>query len=160
MWNLETGFRQCVLWASPVPPLSNTQVVNSAVCAMYAGCIDRSGFLLAGGTDQKLRFWDLDSPSSSYLAIPAPSDTSTSTLRYESRLIDGTSVISERSEVPRGSSAAAAAAAAKSGDEVPRAGPEPPSPGHRDWISDVTLCKASQCFLLTGSRDGVIKVWK
>lgn len=26
MWNLETGFRQCVLWASPTPALSNTQV--------------------------------------------------------------------------------------------------------------------------------------
>ncbi|GLV37421.1 Vacuolar protein sorting 15 [Carabus blaptoides fortunei] len=139
----------------PLSPLSNTQVANNAVCAMYAGCIDRSEFLLTGGTDQKIQFWDLDSPSSSYLAIPAPSDTNTSALRYESRLIDGTSVVSERSELPRDSSAAD-----NSSDEIPRAGPEPSSRGHRDWISDVTLCKASQCFLLTGSRNGVIKVWK
>lgn len=121
---------------------------------MHAGCIDRSGFLLAGGTDQRLRFWDLDSPNLSYLAIPSPNDTSVNSLRYESRLIDGTSVILERSE-----NQPSHRAAAKS-DEVPRAGPEPPPSGHRDWISEVTLCKASQCFLLTGSRDGVIKVWK
>lgn len=45
-------------------------------------------------------------------------------------------------------------------DEVPRAGPEPPAAGHRDCISDITLCKASQCFMITASRDGVIKVSK
>lgn len=120
---------------------------------MHAGCIDRSGFLLAGGSDQRLRFWDLESPSSSYLAIPSPNDTTyVNTLRYESRLIDGTSVILERAESQH--------RPAPKSDEVPRAGPEAPPPGHRDWISEVTLCKASQCFLLTGSRDGVIKLWK
>lgn len=134
--------------------------MSSAVCAMYAGCIDRNGFLLAGGSDQKLRFWDLDSPSSSYLAIPAPNDTSTGAVRYESRLIDGTSVISEKCESSSVRGSGSSSAKTATSDEVPRTGPEPPPPGHRDWISDITLCKASQCFLLTGSRDGVIKVWK
>lgn len=134
----------------------NFQISNYSVCAMYAGCIDRSGFLLAGGTDQKIRFWDLESPNSSYLAIPPPNDNVfVNSLRYESRLIDGTSVILERSEMQPSHRAASAKS-----DEVPRAGPEPPAPGHRDWISEITLCKASQCYLLTGSRDGVIKVWK
>lgn len=121
---------------------------------MQAGCIDRSGFLLAGGTDQRIRFWDLESPSESYLAIPAPNDPLIgSSISYETRLIDGTNVIT----------AVANPSTVKSpgkGDEIPRAGPEPPPPGHRDCISDITLCKASQCFLLSASRDGVIKVWK
>lgn len=46
------------------------------------------------------------------------------------------------------------------GEEIPRPGPEPPAAGHRDCISDIAMCKASQCFLVTASRDGVIKVWK
>lgn len=46
------------------------------------------------------------------------------------------------------------------GEEVPRAGPEAPAAGHRDCISDMVLCKSAQCFLVTASRDGVIKVWK
>lgn len=121
---------------------------------MQAGCIDRSGFLLAGGTDQRLRFWNLESPTESYLAIPAPNDPLVgNSLSYEQRLIDGTSVVYETTRVRQVPSTG-------KGDEVPRAGPEPSPPGHRDCITDLTLCKASQCFLLTASRDGVIKVWK
>lgn len=169
MWNLETGFREKVLWGSQSPPLSKThvsiqkenyksitfllfQVTNHSVCAMQAGCIDRSGFLLAGGSDQRLRFWDLENPRDSYLAVPAPNDITT-THTYKNRLIDGTCVIYEVVDVINMRSAG-------KGDEVPRAGPEPPSPGHRDCICDIALCKASQCFMVTASRDGVVKVWK
>ena len=35
-----------------------------------------------------------------------------------------------------------------------------PSLGHHDWISSLTLCQASYWYVVTGSRDGVIKVWK
>lgn len=45
-------------------------------------------------------------------------------------------------------------------DDAPRRGPEAPPQGHRDIISDINLCQASQCMVITGSRDGVIKVWK
>ncbi|CAH1967764.1 unnamed protein product [Acanthoscelides obtectus] len=151
MWNLETGFRQKVLWGSTAPPLSKTHGSLNTVCAMLGVCVDRSPFLLAGGTDQRLRFWDLDSPSESFLAIPAASDPIGTTLNYESRLIDGTHVMYEEPGKVR---------KLEKGEEVPRPGPEPPAAGHRDTISDIVLCKASQCFLVTSSRDGVIKVWK
>ncbi|KAF5307655.1 hypothetical protein FQR65_LT06710 [Abscondita terminalis] len=154
MWNLETGFRQVTLWGSNSPPFSKAHGNNQNICAMQAGCIDRSGFLLAGGTDQRIRFWDLESPTESYLAIPAPNDPLIgSTLSYERRLIDGTSVIYAVAQPNQIKTPG-------KGDEIPRGGPEPPPPGHRDCISDISLCKASQCFLLTSSRDGVIKVWK
>lgn len=85
LWNLETGFRQSVLWASSAPPLSNTQVSSHSVCAMYAGCVDRMGFLLAGGSDQRVRFWNLDRPEESCLLIPAPNDTlSSQDITYKS----------------------------------------------------------------------------
>lgn len=130
------------------------QVTQHSVCAMQAGCIDRSGFLLAGGSDQRLRFWDLENPCESYMAIAAPNDTvPASTYMYKSRLIDGTCVIHESNDTAHAKNAGRT-------DEIPRAGPEPPSPGHKDCICDIALCKASQCFMLTASRDGVIKVWK
>ncbi|XP_030749901.1 phosphoinositide 3-kinase regulatory subunit 4 [Sitophilus oryzae] len=155
MWNLETGSRQKVLWGSTTPPLSKlqhgTQQTTHSVCAMLGGCIDRSPFLLSGGTDQRLRFWNLESPTESYLAIPAAIDAPGTTLTYRSRLIDGTDVIYEEASNTRPKDKT---------EEVPRAGPEPPSAGHRDCISDITMCKASQCFVITSSRDGVIKVWK
>ncbi|XP_050303340.1 phosphoinositide 3-kinase regulatory subunit 4 [Anthonomus grandis grandis] len=150
MWNLETGSRQKVLWGSTTPPLSILNPTTHSVCAMQAGCIDRSPFLLSGGTDQRLRFWNLESPSESYLALPAASDAPGTTLSYRSRLIDGTDVVYEEhldNRRPRD-------------EELPRAGPEPPAPGHKDCITDIALCKASQCFMVTASRDGVIKVSK
>lgn len=121
---------------------------------MHAGCIDRSGFLIAGGTDQRLRFWDLEHPADSYLAIHAPNDPLTGcNVSYQTRVVDGTCVVQEAYEPSSNRNAG-------KGDELPRAGPEPPSAGHRDVISDIALCKATQCFLVTASRDGVIKVWK
>lgn len=83
MWNLETDFRQMVLWASSAPPLSHSQGGHS-VCAMYSGSIDNAGFLLAGGTDMRLRFWDLCTPSESHVALPAANDvTPPNSLAYE-----------------------------------------------------------------------------
>ena len=83
MWNLETGFRQMVLWASSAPPLSHTQGGHS-VYAMHSGTIDSSGFLLAGGTDMRLRYWNLRIPNESYVALPAANDViPTNSLAYE-----------------------------------------------------------------------------
>lgn len=74
MWNLETGFRQMVLWASSAPPLSHSQGGHS-VCAMHSGCIDNFGFLLSSGTDMRLRFWNLNTPNLSYVVLPAANDS-------------------------------------------------------------------------------------
>jgi phosphoinositide-3-kinase regulatory subunit 4 len=157
VWNLETHFRQTVLWASSGPPLTVNTTGNAySVCAMYAGCTDRSPFLLTGGTDMRLRYWDLDSPADSYLAIPAVNDAPTpSSVAYKPRLIDGTNVILEVPVKPRASQGSNIR-----GEESPRPGPDQPQAGHHDGISDIAMCQASQCFLLSGSRDGVIKVWK
>jgi phosphoinositide-3-kinase, regulatory subunit 4 len=35
MWNMETGFRQVVLWASNTPPLSQTQVCSHFADFIY-----------------------------------------------------------------------------------------------------------------------------
>ena len=69
---------------------------------------------------------------------------------YRCRLIDGTEVIQETYSKSR----------AANNEDVPRRGPESPAEGHHDIISDVSLCQTSQCFLISCSRDGVVKVWK
>ena len=36
-----------------------------------------------------------------------------------------------------------------------------PAHGHHDWISSLTLCQTkSYWYIVSGSRDGVIKVWR
>lgn len=154
MWNLETDHRQMVLWASNTPPLSRTSTGHS-VCAMYAGCIDCSGFLLAGGTDMRLRFWDFNRPTASYVALPAANDVLTpNSLAYDLRLIDGTNVVQEvlvddESNPSSGSDAR--------GRNIEESGPETPPSGQHDTISAVTM---SNMCILTGSTDGLIQVWK
>ncbi|KOC68309.1 Phosphoinositide 3-kinase regulatory subunit 4 [Habropoda laboriosa] len=158
MWNLETDFRQTVLWASKAPPLSHSQGGHS-VCAMYSGCIDRSGFLLAGGTDMRLRFWDLNTPNESHIALPAANDvTSPNSFAYEQRLIDGTNVVLEvlASGGPTPSSGGNSAVRTSNSEEGGQ-GPETPPSGHHDTISAVAM---SNTCILTGSTDGLIQVWK
>ncbi|XP_057339748.1 phosphoinositide 3-kinase regulatory subunit 4 isoform X1 [Microplitis mediator] len=155
MWNLETGFRQMVLWASSAPPLSHSQEGHS-ICGMYAGSTDRSGFLLAGGTDMRLRYWDLNTPNESYVALPAASDTITpNSLAYEQRLIDGTNVVQE--VLAATGPISSAGARVRSSDEGVAPPLEAPNPGHHDTISAVAM---SNTCILTGSTDGLIQVWK
>ncbi|XP_033341541.2 vacuolar protein sorting 15 [Megalopta genalis] len=159
MWNLETDFRQMVLWASSAPPLSHSQGGHS-VCALYSGCIDRFGFLLAGGADMRLRFWDLNTPSESYVALPAANDaTPPSSLAYEQRLIDGTNVVQEvlANDGPAPSSSVGGSSVRTRNSEEGGQGPETPPSGHHDTISAVSM---SNTCILTGSTDGLIQVWK
>lgn len=164
-WNLETGFRQTVLWASNTPPLSQTQVSPHSVCGMSTGVANEGApFLLTGGSDLRVRFWDLDSPTDSYIVVPAANDTiSTGSVLYKPRLVDGTNVVQEvcMKYVKRSRGLHQDRGASLTGDtDAPRAGPEQPPSGHHDWISEVATSQTTQCFMITGSRDGVIKVWK
>ncbi len=71
-------------------------------------------------------------------------------LSHRSRLVDGTEVIQETYGKARNSST----------DDIPRRGPDVPPTGHHDVITDINICQTTQCFIITSSRDGVVKVWK
>lgn len=176
MWNMEMQCRQSMLWASNAQPFSsnshdNQQRSPNSVCAMYAGTVDKTPFLIAGGSDRRLRYWDLESHVNSHIVVSAAHNDNLNPahLMYRTRLIDGVNVVIEEKQTrPRTTSSgpgsrgstAGVGSAASSSEETPRPGPEQPPAGHQDWISDVALCQASQCFLISASCDGVIKVWK
>eukprot|EP00095_Tigriopus_kingsejongensis_P002057 maker-scaffold2299_size17472-snap-gene-0.3 protein:Tk02057 transcript:maker-scaffold2299_size17472-snap-gene-0.3-mRNA-1 annotation:"phosphoinositide 3-kinase regulatory subunit 4" len=40
-----------------------------------------------------------------------------------------------------------------------RPGLERAAIGHHNWISSMALCNSKHWYVVTGSRDGVIKVW-
>jgi phosphoinositide-3-kinase, regulatory subunit 4 len=84
VWNIETGHRQTAFWASSAPPLSNASVSSHSVGALLTGRTDTSAFLLSGGTDQRIRHWDVDYPENCSLVVPAPKDyLSQKTISYE-----------------------------------------------------------------------------
>lgn len=82
-WNIETSSRQLALWASTAPPLSNVNNSSHSVCALLPGVVDGRGFLITGGTDQRIRFWDLQDARNCKLVVPAPRDYSSSCISYE-----------------------------------------------------------------------------
>lgn len=82
-WNIETSSRQTALWASTAPPLSNINNTTHSVCALLPGVVDGRGFLVTGGTDQRIRFWDFQDASNCKLVVPAPKDSSPSHISYE-----------------------------------------------------------------------------
>lgn len=84
-WNIETNSRQTALWAGQAPPLSNANVSSQShsVCALLPGVVDGRGFLITGGTDQRIRFWDLQDPANCSLVVPAPKDVAPASISYE-----------------------------------------------------------------------------
>lgn len=68
------------------------------------------------------------------------------------RLVDGTNVVQEV--------CTRTTSTVMTGDEEPPCATDQPAPGHVGSILDITSCMASQCFLVTASCDGIIKVWK
>ncbi|KAK2148717.1 hypothetical protein LSH36_486g02011 [Paralvinella palmiformis] len=152
LWDMETGARQRTLWASSAPPLSTSQTSSHSAHGLYLCTTDNNhSFLLTGGSDMRIRYWDLNYPANSFIVANAARDpVNPPIVSYRCRLIDGTEVIQETYSKSR----------AANNEDMPRRGPESPAEGHHDIISDVSLCQTSQCFLISCSRDGVVKVWK
>lgn len=68
------------------------------------------------------------------------------------RLVDGTNVVQEVCTKSNSN--------VMTNDEEPPCATDQPAPGHVGSILDMTSCMASQCFLVTASCDGIVKVWK
>lgn len=162
LWNIETGHRQAVLWASATPVLSNIQMSETSTsCGLLSGVVDKSPFLLTGSSDQRIRYWDLNEPKNSSLKVPAAKDNLEDvSFTYDSQIIDGSQVIYEQKHKlsnPTGLSSPGC-----SMEENPRSGPDMPSPCHHDAITDLLMCKTDkgQIYVASAARDGVIKLWK
>ncbi|XP_064549625.1 phosphoinositide 3-kinase regulatory subunit 4 isoform X1 [Drosophila montana] len=161
VWNIETGQRQTVLWASPAPVLTNTSLNDPATtCGILSGVVDGSPFILTGSSDQRIRYWDIGSPKNSALKVPAANDNLANvSFNYSARLIDGSQVIEELI-IPKNGTGDSQQMRT-SIEESPRSGPDMPKASHHDAITDLLMCKdKGQIYIASASRDGVIKLWK
>ena len=152
-WDLETRARQKTIWASVAPALSEKQVTKHSFNGIYFGRSESNAFLLSAGSDMRIRHWDLTEPSNCFMVAQAAKDDPVRSplASYRSQLIDGTEVLAETY---------AHAKSERRDVDVPARGYDTPRAGHRDVITDLNLCKPSQCLMITSSYDGVVKVWK
>uniref|UniRef100_A0A4W3GSF6 Phosphoinositide 3-kinase regulatory subunit 4 n=1 Tax=Callorhinchus milii TaxID=7868 RepID=A0A4W3GSF6_CALMI len=97
------------------------------------------------------RFWDLVYPGRSYIVTGGANDAlHCPSVSYSGKIIEGTEVVQEiHSKQKVGSS-----------EDVPRRGPESLPVGHHDIITDLAAFQTTQGFIVTASRDGIVKVWK
>ncbi|XP_052474105.1 phosphoinositide 3-kinase regulatory subunit 4 isoform X1 [Carassius gibelio] len=151
MWDMETGDRKFTLWASSAPPLSEMQPSPHSVHGIYCSPADGNPLLLTAGSDMRIRFWDLAYPERSYIVAGCANDSlHCPSVFYNRKIIEGTEVVQEiHSKQKSGST-----------EDTPRRGPESLPVGHHDIITDIATFQTTQGFIVTSSRDGIVKVWK
>ncbi|KAL0985321.1 hypothetical protein UPYG_G00155450 [Umbra pygmaea] len=151
MWDMETGDRKFTLWASSAPPLSEMQPSPHSVHGLYCSPADGNPLLLTAGSDMRIRFWDLAYPDRSYIVAGGANEPlHCPSVRYSCKIIEGTEVVQEiHSKQKSGAT-----------EDAPRRGPESLPVGHHDIITDIATFQTTQGFIVTSSRDGIVKVWK
>ena len=118
---------------------------------MCCGWSDYGPYILLGGTDRRLRLWDLTTPSNSYLVCKSGSDSQDTTVQYKSKVVDGYEALIESDQKTSQD---------EGGDDRDRSLLKPPPIGHMDSITDVALARGEMNYVITTSADGVIKIWK
>lgn len=73
--------------------------------------------------------------------------------------MDGVEVIQEFQAPPTGTQQQSAATKSSPPLGITMTDYSPPV-GHADVISDITMVQGSQSYVVSGSKDGVVKVWK
>uniref|UniRef100_A0A674AXP9 non-specific serine/threonine protein kinase n=1 Tax=Salmo trutta TaxID=8032 RepID=A0A674AXP9_SALTR len=97
------------------------------------------------------RFWDLAYPERSYIVAGGANEPlHCPSVLYSRKIIEGTEVVQEiHSKQKSGAT-----------EDAPRRGPESLPVGHHDIITDIATFQTTQGFIVTSSRDGIVKVWK
>ncbi|XP_045455621.1 phosphoinositide 3-kinase regulatory subunit 4 [Melitaea cinxia] len=154
-WCLESTQRTHALWPATAgaQPLHYSPASSHSITSLYCGTRDGNRFLITGGTDLRLRYWDLQHPDDSHVLLHAPFDQLQS--KYKSRIIDGTTVIQESFK----SNPPAPLSASQQEENVYRS-VESRTFYHTAPITDITLVEGNKCYLVSSSADGVINVWK
>ena len=163
LWNLESQYRQLVLWPSASPLLAGTSGNSDFMSSLFSIQNHDTNVLLTAGTDMRIRYWDLQNTQSSFIVCGAGSETvNPAAVSYRVKVVDGTEVVQEVHDKPKTASGGAASGGKKESTKDAQAQnkPDAPSYGHLNWISSLTLCQATNWYVVSGSRDGVIKVWR
>ena len=169
MWDMETNTRQKVLWASKSPVLGNQPSHNYTpehYNGVYLGTSGNNSFVLTAGTDMQIRYWDLDNLSpgnESHIFVGAGLEVANVRRRTTAKttVCEGFDVIYETYESQPSLQPTIPNLKLPTSEEKMH-GPISldVSVGHNDVITDLSVCRLTQSYIITSSRDGVIKIWK
>eukprot|EP00117_Sycon_ciliatum_P044025 scpid12036/ scgid31808/ Phosphoinositide 3-kinase regulatory subunit 4 len=152
LWNMETSSRSQVFCSGA--PLATNRSSNHFIRSF---CVHHSlggNALMLGGSDRRVRLFNMANQLESRLLLPPVlvTDQEVTTAKYRKHQLDGISVVQELVQTTVKTDT-------KATEEHHK--PRPPAVGHLDAITGMAVAHAGgQNFLLTASRDGVLKVWK
>ncbi|XP_067950681.1 phosphoinositide 3-kinase regulatory subunit 4-like [Watersipora subatra] len=157
MWNLETNQREKTLWASSAPLFSTEKYSKHWVNGLHIHHSDAKSFIITGGTDMRLRYWDMSSPADSSILVHAAADPQYTIAKYSPQVMDGTACTVETYHEL---GPYEPTSLKMSRPDIDRQRQDKIHPGHRDIITDVAMYHTMQCFIVSTCASGVVKVWK
>ena len=159
MWELETAAVTQKLWAGVGSDLAGKMSPSQhSVRAILPFLSDDTPLVLTAGTDQCIRVWDLVSAGRSERIVEA-ADTEylKREIKFNEVFKNDITIFQEETSPPR---------VIHKGTESRQKLDSPPN-GHQDTITDLAMVRTSpsrdtvsQNFVVSVSRDGVMKVWK
>eukprot|EP01117_Protostelium_nocturnum_P004007 TRINITY_DN1527_c0_g1_i7.p1 TRINITY_DN1527_c0_g1~~TRINITY_DN1527_c0_g1_i7.p1 ORF type:complete len:281 (-),score=108.03 TRINITY_DN1527_c0_g1_i7:168-1010(-) len=130
-------------------PSRSTSITSNGIKAILS---HDPSFLITGGDDKKIKFWNLNNASSSFSVGMTPNP-----LAFSSSFYDGLQVYQEQEE----SNGIAGGNPTLSGGTASKIrGPASPSIHHRESVLDLKILEHPHRMLVSSGRDGIIKVWK
>ncbi|KAI1294765.1 Phosphoinositide 3-kinase regulatory subunit 4 [Halotydeus destructor] len=170
LFDCESSSRLKTLWASKAPALSKNASLSSpdSVLGMVSMTTNNSNGLITCGSDMRIRYWDLKDaanscvltdglrPNNNQVLLGHPSVASNELFNYSSKFVDGIEVFMEMEK--RRSLSGTMGAHSSNGSALVTEN-QAVSTAHKDCITDIMWSDGPN-FLISGSKDGVIKLWR
>ena len=157
------------LWASSAPILSERQRSADSINGLYTTVGSAGVRIYTGGTDGKIRLWDVNNAENSKVVCGPETRNSRYATSYVTRLVDGTHVIQEqlvKTKAENENSSTSPSASDQSEEIAAVANQKSRNFEHvvplyhHDVITDIALFHVNQTFLVSAARDGIVKIWK
>ena len=160
VWDIATGTPDITLWGSNAPVLSLTEKSKDSVNGLSAYVANDDLQIVTGGTDGRLRFWNLRNTEDCEIISGAERHHNVKynfKVFYDQKLVDGTQVIhetisKERRQSVDGSGLGNSGKVESGDNNIPVYSSQ--------VITNVELYNNTQPLLITTNSTGVVDVWK
>ncbi|KAF2363453.1 WD40 repeat [Trinorchestia longiramus] len=172
LWELDTNYRRQTLWASPKEPLKHKEVSSKNINGVCVGALGTGEeacdvFVITGGSDCCLRYWDLARPQMSkvigHAAIDHPSYPDASYREVRAELGGNTVIVEDRQSSSHRKDLSVMGGnpwVMPSSNPADLYDPHRPASGHKDSITDVIMVDSPQRLVVSSDAMGVVKIWK
>jgi WD40 repeat protein len=171
-----------------VPPLCQKGITSEYISGIYGCTYDTQqqqpyGALICASTDMKIRYLDLNEPQRDSYLVSSPTNAplqssqrttndrsySMQTVNYEMRQIEGSKVLVEIDQQSTLTNASGSSGNSHGSANINSSALAYQNycTHHQDSITDLIVCSKqgnqstnNQAFLVTTSRDGILKVWR